>query len=87
MTTVTVQLKTKFDLPPEQLRSGKSAKAGGIFQVVHAHFSNRKIQDGVDSLSMRSQGTPKLATDSIPSSAPSDLGVTFQLDGGYVSFF
>ena len=82
----TVQLKTSFDLPPGQLEVANRLKLTGIFQVAHVHFSNRKIQDKVDSLSMRSQGKPKLATDDIPDNVQSDLGGTFQLDGGYLSF-
>jgi hypothetical protein len=86
MMTGTVQLKTSFDLPPGQLEVANRLKLSGIFQVAHAHFSNRKIQDRVDSLSMRSLGMPNLATDNIPDNVQSDLGGTFQLDGGYLSF-
>jgi hypothetical protein len=35
---------------------------------------------------MRSLGMPNLATDNIPDNVQSDLGGTFQLDGGYLSF-
>ena len=86
MMTGTVQLKTKFDLPPGEPELANRLKLAGVFQVAQAHFSNRQIQDRVDSLSMRGQGKPKLATDNIPDNVQSDLGGTFQLDGGYLSF-
>ena len=47
-----------------------------------AHFTNDKIQSKVDVLSMRSQGKPAQATDSIHS----DLKGTFSLSDGLLSF-
>jgi hypothetical protein len=50
------------------------------------HFTSQQIQGKVDSLSMRSQGKPKLANDGIPDNVPSDLQGTFRLQSGVLSF-
>jgi len=84
--TGTVHLKTKFYLPPGQPDVSRRLKLAGDFKVAQAHFANRKIQDKVDSLSMRSQGKPKEATDNIPDNVQSDLSGTFRLNAGLLSF-
>jgi len=86
MMTGAVQLHTEFDLPPGEPDMADRLRLAGNFQVAHAHFSDRKIQDRVDSLSLRSQGKTERATDNIPDNVQSDLGGTFQLGGGHLSF-
>jgi hypothetical protein len=77
-----VRLKTKFDLPPGAPEVDHRLRLSGNFQVSGAHFTNDKIQSKVDVLSMRSQGKPAQATDSIHS----DLKGTFSLSDGLLSF-
>ena len=60
-----VHLKTKFDLPPGEADVANRVKLTGNFQVSGAHFTNEKIQEKIDALSVRSQGKPKPAQDSI----------------------
>ncbi len=81
-----VHLKTKFDLPPGEPDFPKRLRLAGNFQVSGAHFTSEKIQGKVDSLSMRSQGKPKLARDNILDNVRSDLKGTFGLDNGLISF-
>lgn len=84
--TGTVRLKTQFDLPPGEPEVDNRLRLAGNFQVSGAHFTNEKIQDKVDALSMRSQGKPKLAEDNIPDNIHSDLKGTFSLSNGLISF-
>jgi hypothetical protein len=84
--TGTVRLRTKFDLPPGEPDVANRLKLAGNFEVSAAHFTNEKIQDKIDALSMRSQGKPKLANDSTPENVHSDMTGTFDLGAGLLSF-
>ena len=84
--TGAVTLKTKLDLPPGKVDVANRLRLDGTFDVSDAHFSNSKIQDKVDALSMRSQGKPKLAKDNIPDNVHSNLDGTFRLDDGLIQF-
>jgi hypothetical protein len=81
-----VHLKTKFDLSPGEADVANRLKLRGNFEVSQAHFTNDKIQNKVDTLSMRSQGKPKKAQDGAPDNIPSDLGGTFSLADGRLTF-
>lgn len=84
--TGAIRSKIKFDLPAGHEDIADRLRLAGDFEVSAAHFTNDKIQGKVDSLSMRSQGRPKLANDGIPDNVPSDLQGTFQLKNGVLSF-
>jgi hypothetical protein len=84
--TGAVRLKTHFDLPPGEPDVANRLKLSGDFQVSGVHFTNEKVQGKVDSLSMRSQGRPKLALDNIPDNVPSKLTGTFSLIQALISF-
>jgi AsmA-like C-terminal region len=81
-----VQLQTTLDLPPGEPAVSDRLQLSGKFQISHVHFSNEKIQSKVDSLSMRSQGKPKLAQDDIPDNVYSEMTGTFRLADGSLSF-
>ena len=81
-----VHLKTKFDLSPGEADVANRLKLAGNFEVSGAHFTNDKIQDKVDALSMRSQGKPKQAQDGIPDNIHSDMKGTFRLADGRLTF-
>jgi hypothetical protein len=82
--TGTVRLKTKFDLPPGDPDVANRLQLAGTFEVGDAHFTNAKIQERIDSFSMRSQGKSKLVQDDIK--VESNLGGTFGLSDGILSF-
>ncbi|MGA8149620.1 MAG: AsmA-like C-terminal region-containing protein [Terriglobales bacterium] len=84
--TGSVQLKTDFDLPPGEPDLANRLKLAGTFRIVAVHFTNAGIQAKVDSLSMRSEGKPKLAQDNIPDNVHSELSGTFRLSQGLISF-
>ena len=84
--TGAVRLKTKLDLPPGTPDVSNRLILAGTFQVSGAHFTNDKIQNKVDAISMRSRGKPKLAQDNIPDNVDSDLKGAFHLADGVISF-
>jgi hypothetical protein len=81
-----VQLKTKFDLWPGTSAICDRLKLTGTFGVSQAHFTNDKIQNKIDVLSMRSRGKMKLARDNMADDVVSDLNGVFDLDSGVLHF-
>jgi hypothetical protein len=77
--TGNLRLATTLDIAPGSGDIADRLFLKGKFQVAGAHFSNEKIQSKVDSLSMRSQGKPKLATDNVPNNVKSRMGGDFAL--------
>jgi hypothetical protein len=57
-----VKLHTKLDLPPGTHDVAHRLRLQGDFAIVNGRFSSEKIQNGVDELSLRSQGQVELAT-------------------------
>jgi hypothetical protein len=81
-----VQMKTIFDLAPGEDDVADRLKLAGDFVVSGADFSDEKVQNKINSLSLRSRGKPKLASGIVSDSARSDLNGTFDLAGGVISF-
>jgi hypothetical protein len=84
--TGTLQLKTKFDLPPGEPDVANRLKLAGSFQISQAHFSNDKIQNKVDAISLRSLGKPKQAKDNVPDEVSAIMNGVFNLDNGLINF-
>jgi AsmA-like C-terminal region len=57
-----VKLHTKLDLPPGAQDVAHRLHLQGNFAIVNARFSNEKVQNGIDQLSLRSQGEVELAS-------------------------
>jgi hypothetical protein len=83
--TGAVRMQTKLDLPAGEGDVAERLFLKGKFQVTGVHFSNDKIQSRVDALSMRSQGKPKLAQDSIPDNVKSQMSGDFVLKNSVLS--
>ena len=85
-----IRSKIKFDLPAGAADIAQRLKLAGNFHVSAAHFTNEKIQEKVDALSLRSQGEAKLAKenarDDTRKNIRSDLEGTFRLERGILSF-
>jgi hypothetical protein len=81
-----VQIKTNFDLAPGEDDVANRLKLAGDFVVSGADFSDEKIQNKINSLSLRSRGKPKLARGIVSDGARSDLNGTFDLADGVISF-
>jgi len=84
--TGAVEMKTTLSLPPGAAEVANRMKLAGNFHVPAAHFSNESVQGKIDSLSLRSQGKPKLAKERPDEDVTSDLQGTFKLDDEVLSF-
>jgi hypothetical protein len=79
-------MKTQMSLMPGPEDVANRLKLNGSFEISAGQFSNEKIQDRIDSLSLRSQGKPKLVKEHQDVNVPSELNGTFQLDQGLFTF-
>jgi hypothetical protein len=84
--TGAVEMKTTLSLAPGAVDVANRMKLAGNFHVPAAHFSNESVQGKIDSLSLRSQGKPKLVKERPDEDVTSDLQGTFKLDDGVLSF-
>ena len=82
----TVELRTKLSLLPGPEDIANRLKLDGKFHVTGGQFSNKKIQDGIDSLSLRSRGEPEQAKEHAEVGIESELNGTFRLDRGLMTF-
>jgi len=80
-----VTMKTSLSLPPGDPDVVNRLKLNGKFHVPNAHFSNDQLQGKLDSLSLRSQGKPKLAQEHVEQNVPTDLQGSFILNHGRLS--
>lgn len=81
-----VSMNTKLSLQPGPDDVAERLKLNGSFEIPAGVFSNAKVQERIDSLSLRSQGEPKLAKEHAVVGVPSDLAGTFRLDRGLLTF-
>ena len=81
-----IQLKTRMVLGPGEEDVANRLKLDGNFNIPDGKFSNQKIQDRIDSLSLRSQGKPKEAQEHAEVGVPSNLDGTFHLEKGLFTF-
>lgn len=81
-----VEMKTTLSLLPGTPDVANRLKLAGNFRIPDAHFTNPSVQGKIDSLSLRSQGKPKLARQHPDENVGSDLRGTFRLDDGVLSF-
>jgi hypothetical protein len=54
-----VTMKAKLHIPPGAVRVAAKIELAGDIDIRAVHFSNAKLQDRIDGLSMRAQGKPK----------------------------
>jgi len=84
--TGTVAMKTKLSLPAGSAEVANRLKLAGKFHIPEGHFTNEKVQDRIDSLSMRSLGKGTPAKDQSAALVSSDLQGTFKLGEGVLTF-
>ncbi len=80
------EMKTRMSLPPGDGSVADRLKLAGTFHVPRAHFTNEKVQQKIDSLSLRSRGNPKQAQAHVEEDVPVDLRGVFTLKDGLLSF-
>jgi hypothetical protein len=81
-----VAMRTNLRLPAGPEDIANRLNLDGNFHIPAAHFTNEKIQDRIDSLSMRSRGRKKLPQEQSESGVTSDLEGRFMLSQGVLSF-
>jgi hypothetical protein len=84
--TGTVSMKTKLSIPAGTADVANRLKLAGNFHIPEAHFTNDKVQNRIDSLSMRSLGQGSAPKGQSAALVTSDLQGTFKLDQGVLSF-
>jgi hypothetical protein len=81
-----VQMRARMSLTPGPADVANRLKLEGNFQIPAGQFSNEKIQDRIDALSLRSQGKPKLAAEHAEVGVASELDGSFRLAQGVFTF-
>jgi hypothetical protein len=81
-----VEMKVKLSLPPGSADVADRLELAGNFHVSDAHFTNAKIQDKIDSLSIRTQGKLKEARNGENENVASDMQGVFTLKDGNLDF-
>jgi hypothetical protein len=84
--TGAVEMKTKLRLSAGRDDVIQRLKLNGNFSVPASTFTNEKLQDRIDSLSLRSQGEAKLAQQPHPADVSSAVEGVFALDQAVLSF-
>ncbi len=84
--TGSVQMKTRMSLTPGDATVTDRLELAGNFHVPQGHFTNKKVQGKLDSLSLRSQGHPKQAKEQNGEDVQVDLQGVFTLKNGLLSF-
>ena len=81
-----IEMKTKMSIAPGAADVANRLKLEGTFKIAAGLFSNEKIQEKIDALSLRSRGEPRQAKEHAEAGVPSDLGGIFRLDEGLFTF-
>jgi len=81
-----VVMHTQLSLPPGPETVVDRLRLKGTFQILAGTFSSEKIQDRINDLSLRAQGTPQLVKQEGDVAIPSDLNGAFLLDNGLMTF-
>jgi hypothetical protein len=79
-------MKTMFSLPPGADDITERLRLAGEFHIPDASFTNNKVQERIDSMSLRGMGETKRLHQSPEVKVPSDLQGTFTLRQGVLSF-
>jgi hypothetical protein len=81
-----VEMKTRLSLYPGDATVADRLKLVGNFHVLRAHFANEKVQEKIDSLSLRSLGRKPAREPNSDNDVPVDLQGDFSLRDGLLSF-
>src|SRR6202140_1146271 len=84
--TGTVAMRTKLSLPAGAEDIANRLKLAGSFEIPTGHFTNDKVQDRIDSLSVRSLGKNGTGRGRADPVVTSDLEGRFTLNQGILSF-
>jgi hypothetical protein len=79
-----VKVKADLHIPPGPTSVMERMTLNGHFQLDQARFSNAKIQDRIEELSLRGLGRPKDVKSADPASVRSAMQGSFQMAGGTI---
>jgi hypothetical protein len=80
-----ISTKTKLQIPPGKESVTHKLSFQGTFTLKSIHFTNPKVQDKVDMLSLRAQGEPKKAKPGAKD-VNSQMAGSFQMGNGAINF-
>jgi AsmA-like C-terminal region len=80
-----ISTKTKLQIRPGKQSVTRRLSFDGQFRLRRLHFTNPKVQDKVDMLSLRAQGQPKLANPGAKD-VNSEMTGTFRMANGVIRF-
>jgi hypothetical protein len=83
--SATLGMKTELEIRPGKESVTRKLSLKGEFSLRRIHFSNPKVQDKVDMLSLRAQGEPKKAKPGA-TDVNSRMNGTFYMDRGVLHF-
>jgi len=81
-----IVMHATMSLPPSDEDVSDRLRLNGKFSISQGEFSNDKIQDRLDALSLRAQGAPRLAQEHLDVNVPLRLSGTFHLSNGLFRF-
>ncbi len=81
-----IVMHATMSLPPSEEDVSDRLRLSGNFSISNGQFSNDKIQDRLDALSLRAQGEPRLAQVHADVNVPSEMSGTFHLSNGVFRF-
>ncbi|MGA2020744.1 MAG: hypothetical protein ABSH02_09155 [Candidatus Sulfotelmatobacter sp.] len=81
-----VEMQTKLSLPSGEGDVADRLKLAGTFHVSGGHFTNEKVQDRLNAVSLRTTGKFNEKPENAQENVPVDLGGVFALKGGLLSF-
>jgi hypothetical protein len=83
--TATIASRAKLHIRPGPESVAQKLAVSGNFTLHQVHFTNPRVQDKVDGLSLRAQGRPAEAKPGAPD-VESQMTGTFNLNGGKIAF-
>ena len=86
MLTGTLAMKAKLDISPGAAPVDERLKLNGSFTLEDAQFTSTKIQDKVNSLSLRGQGLPREAKSGEDADVRSAMRSDFTMAGAVITF-
>ena len=81
-----IVMHATMSLPPSDEDVADRLQLNGNFSISNGQFSNDKIQDRLDAISLRAQGEPRLAQEHVDMNVPSEMSGTFHLKNGVFQF-
>lgn len=83
--TGTLTMQTSLGVPPGKIPVSDRLRLNGKFLLANAEFTNTKLQDRIDELSLRGQGRPQDAKNPAATNVRSSMQSDFHMTDGVIS--